>query len=86
MPWLFSMVALSLVMTVLTIAELRQPAKARAFGRPDLIFAVVTFAVSLIYGVILLATTMRLRPPLRRTSPNRPTSSSFSGPRTDRDT
>ena len=58
MPWLLSMVALSLVMTVLTIAELRQPAKARAFGRPDLIFAVVTFAVSLIYGVILLATTI----------------------------
>ena len=58
MPWLLSMVALSLVMTVLTIAELRQPAKAKAFGRPDLIFVVVTFTVAFIYGLMLLATTI----------------------------
>jgi hypothetical protein len=49
------MVALSLVMTVLTVTELRQPTKARTFGRPDLIFVVVTFAVSLMYGLMLLA-------------------------------
>jgi hypothetical protein len=55
MAWLVSMVALSLVMTVLTVVELRQPAKAKAFSRPDLIFVVVTFAVALIYGLTLLA-------------------------------
>ena len=55
MAWLLSMVALSLVMTVLTVAELRQPVKASAFGRPDLIFVVVIFAVSLLYGLTLLA-------------------------------
>jgi len=54
------MVALSLVMTILTIAELRQPAKARAFRRLDLIFVAVTFAVSLIYGLMLLAAAIPL--------------------------
>src|SRR5262249_60423904 len=55
MAWLLSMVALSLVMTALTVAELRQPAKTTAFARLDLIFVVVTFTVSLIYGLMLLA-------------------------------
>jgi len=60
MAWLLSMVVLSLVMTVLTIAELRRSAKARAFRRPDLIFVAVTFAISFIYGLMLLAAAIPL--------------------------
>ena len=62
MGWTIGMVALSLVMTVLTIAELRQPTKAtlrlpaltlgdRVIG----IFAVVTFTVAFVNGLILVA-------------------------------
>jgi hypothetical protein len=62
MGWTIGMVALSLVMTVLTIAELRQPTKA-TLSLPALtlgdrvigIFVVVTFSVAFVNGLILVA-------------------------------
>jgi hypothetical protein len=62
MGWTIGIVALSLVMTVLTIAELRQPVKS-TLSLPALtvgdrmigIFVVVTFTVAFINGLILLA-------------------------------
>jgi hypothetical protein len=62
MGWTIGIVALSLVMTVLTVAELRQPAKT-TLSLPALtlgdrvigIFVVVTFSVAFINGLILLA-------------------------------
>jgi hypothetical protein len=63
MGWTIGIVALSLVMTVLTIAELRQPVKAStlsvpAFGFGDRVigvFVIVTFSVAFVNGLILLA-------------------------------
>ena len=65
MGWTIGIVALSLVMTVLTIAELRQPVKT-TLSLPALtlgdrvigIFVVVTFTVAFINGLILLAANM----------------------------
>ena len=62
MGWTIGIVALSLVMTVLTVAELRQPVKT-TLNLPALslgdrvigIFVVVTFTVAFINGFILLA-------------------------------
>ena len=62
MGWIIGIVALSLVMTALTIAELRQPAKT-TLSLPALtlgdrvigIFVVVTFSVAFVNGLILLA-------------------------------
>jgi hypothetical protein len=62
MGWTIGIVALSLVMTFLTVAELRQPAKT-TLSLPALtlgdrvigIFVVVTFTVAFINGLILLA-------------------------------
>ena len=62
MGWTIGIVALSLVMTVLTIAELRQPVKTTlslpALTLGDRVigaFVVVTFSVAFINGLILLA-------------------------------
>ena len=62
MGWTIGIVALSLVMTVLTVAELRQPVKT-TLSLPALtlgdrvigIFVVVTFTVAFINGLIILA-------------------------------
>jgi hypothetical protein len=62
MGWTIGIVALSLVMTVLTVAELRQPVKT-TLSLPALtlgdrvigIFVVVTFAVAFVNGLILVA-------------------------------
>jgi hypothetical protein len=62
MGWIIGIVALSLAMTALTVAELRQPAKttlslpALSFGdRVIGIFVVVTFTVAFVNGLILVA-------------------------------
>ena len=63
MEWTIAIVALSLVMTVLTIAELRQPVKTATLSLPGLtfgdrvigVFVVVTFAVAFVNGLIILA-------------------------------
>jgi len=62
MGWTIGFVALSLLMTALTIAELRQPAKttlslpALTLGdRVISVFVVVTFTVAFVNGLILLA-------------------------------
>ena len=55
MSWIIAIVAVSLVMGVLTIAELRQPIKANVLRMPDQIFAVLTFSAIFIYGLVLLA-------------------------------
>jgi predicted S18 family serine protease len=63
MGWIIAIVALSLVMTVLTIAELRQPVRTNVSSVPALnigdrvigIFVVITFAVALINGLMLVA-------------------------------
>src|SRR5262249_43141982 len=46
MAWLLSMGALSLVMTALTVAELRQPAKRTVFARFVFLFVVASFRFS----------------------------------------
>jgi hypothetical protein len=63
MGWTIGIVALSLVMTVLTIVELRQPAKTSTLSVPALSlgdrviggFVVITFTVAFVNGLILLA-------------------------------
>ena len=63
MGWTIGIVALSLVMTVLTVAELRQQPAKTTLSLPALtlgdrvigIFVVVTFTVAFINGLILLA-------------------------------
>ena len=56
MGWIISLVALSLVMTILTIADLRLPTKMVALGeRVIALFVAVTFAGGFIYGLALLA-------------------------------
>jgi len=55
MSWIIAIVAVSLVMAVLTVAELRQPVKANVLRMPDQIFAVLTFSAIFIYGLVLLA-------------------------------
>jgi hypothetical protein len=55
MSWIIAVVAISLVLAVLTIAELRQPVKANVLRMPDQIFAVLTFSAIFIYGLVLLA-------------------------------
>ena len=65
MGWTIGIVALSLVLTVLTVAELRQPVKT-TLSLPALtlgdrvigIFVVVTFTVAFVNGLILLAANM----------------------------
>jgi hypothetical protein len=62
MGWIIGLVALSLVMTLLTIVELRQPVQTTlsvpALTLGDRVigaFVVVTFSVAFINGLILLA-------------------------------
>lgn len=55
MSWIIGVVIVSLVMAVLTIAELRQPIKANVLRMPDQIFAAVTFSIIFIYGLVLVA-------------------------------
>jgi hypothetical protein len=54
MIWATASVALGLLMTVLVIAELRQPV-GNALKMPDRLFVAATFTVALVYGVLLLA-------------------------------
>jgi hypothetical protein len=66
MGWIIGIVALSLTMTVLTIAELRQAARTNALSVPVSslgdrvigIFVVVTSAVAFVDGLILVAAKM----------------------------
>lgn len=55
MSWIIAIVVISLVMAALTIVELWQPVKANVLKMPDQIFAVVTFSIIFIYGLLLLA-------------------------------
>jgi hypothetical protein len=63
MGWTIGIVALSLVMTVLTIAELRQPVRTSTLSvpAPSLgdrvigVFIVITFTVAFVNGLILVA-------------------------------
>jgi hypothetical protein len=61
MAWIIAIVALSLVMTALTLAELRQPVGANALPRLTVgdrviaVFVLVTFTVGLVNGLMLLA-------------------------------
>ena len=54
MVWATASVALGLLMTVLVIAELRQPGVS-AFKMPDRLFVAATFTIAFVYGVVLLA-------------------------------
>jgi hypothetical protein len=62
MAWIIAFVALTLVMTVLALAEFRQPVKAHALKLPDLsvgdrviaAFVVLTFAVAFVSELTLL--------------------------------
>jgi len=63
MGWILAVVALSLVMTVMTLAELRKPVIAHTIELPKLnllhhaitLFALGTFIVAIINGLILVA-------------------------------
>jgi hypothetical protein len=62
MGWITAVVALGLVMTVLTVAELRQSAKGNTIKLTDLsvgdhviaAFVLFTSTIALIYGLVLL--------------------------------
>ena len=61
MAWIISIVALGSVMTALTLAELRQPARANALpgltvgDRVIAGFVLVTFTLAFVNGLMLLA-------------------------------
>jgi hypothetical protein len=63
MGWIIAIVALSLVMTVMTIAELRQPVSASAFQLPEFtvadrvitVFVLGTFTLAIANGLMLVA-------------------------------
>jgi len=63
MGWIIAIVALSLVMTVMTIAELRRPVRASTVQLPELtladrliaLFVLGTFTVAIANGLILVA-------------------------------
>jgi len=55
MTWTIVVVAFSLLMTLLAIAELRQPVTKNALRLFDRLFVVSTFMVAFIYGLTLLA-------------------------------
>ena len=63
MGWIIAMVALSLVMAVMTIAELRRPVAASTVQLPELtladrligLFVLGTFTVAIANGLILVA-------------------------------
>jgi hypothetical protein len=63
MGWIIAIVALSLVMTVMTIAELRRPVKASSVHLPEItladraiaVFVLGTFTLAIVNGLILAA-------------------------------
>ena len=56
MGWIFAVVALGLVMTVLVAAELRRPAKAMTVGdRVIAVFVLSTCTLAIVSGLVLLA-------------------------------
>ena len=63
MGWIIAIVALSLVMTVMTIAELRRPVRASTVELPELaiadrviaLFALGTFTLAIANGLIVVA-------------------------------
>ena len=63
MGWIIAIVALSLVMVVLTIAELRRPVRASTIQIPELtwadrvitLFVLGTFTLAIINGLVLIA-------------------------------
>ena len=63
MGWIIAVVALSMVMAVMTIAELRQPVRASTVQLPELtladrvigLFVLGTFTVAIANGLILVA-------------------------------
>jgi hypothetical protein len=63
MGWIVAILSLSLVMTVMTIAELRRPVGTSTFEVPELtvadrviaLFALGTFALAIANGLILVA-------------------------------
>ena len=63
MGWIVAILALSLVMTVMTIAELRHPVKASTVQLPELtiadraiaLFALGTFTLAIVNGLIVVA-------------------------------
>jgi len=62
MGWTTAVVAIGLVMTVLTVAELRHPVRGNAIKLTDLsvgdhviaVFVLLTSTIALIYGLMLL--------------------------------
>ncbi|MBV8824465.1 MAG: hypothetical protein JO084_02775 [Bradyrhizobiaceae bacterium] len=54
MIWATGSVALGLLMTVLVLAELRQPV-GKVLKMPDRLFVAGTFTVAFVYGALLLA-------------------------------
>jgi hypothetical protein len=66
MGWIIAIVALSLAMATMVIAELRKPVSASAIELPELsladrviaLFALSTFTVAIVNGVILVAKTL----------------------------
>jgi len=54
MAWTIAIVALSLVMTILAITELRQSIRTNSLRLPDRLFVAATFTVAFIYGLVLL--------------------------------
>jgi hypothetical protein len=63
MGWIIAIGALGLVMTALTLAELRQPVRANAVKLPEFpvgdhviaVFVLVTFTLAFVNGLMLLA-------------------------------
>ena len=63
MGWIVAIVALSLLMTVMTIAELRRPVRASTVQLPELaladraisVFVLGTFTLAIANGLILVA-------------------------------
>jgi hypothetical protein len=63
MAWTIGILVLALVLTALTLAELRQPVQTNALKLPELtfgdriiaVFVGVTFSVAFVNGLILLA-------------------------------
>jgi hypothetical protein len=55
MGWIFAVVVLGLVMTALTVAEVRQPIRAMTIGDRIIVAFVVGSCIAIVSGLILLA-------------------------------
>ena len=63
MGWIIAIVALSLVMTVMTVAELRRPVRTSTVRLPELaladrtiaLFALGMFTIAIVNGLIMVA-------------------------------